>query len=175
MLASFRFSRPMPLIGAHQADSAALCRGGQSARLARRERPRCCATARSRSRLTAKNRPRNRPPIRLGLEGNRSGVEGDMRTDCIGPRRHSLAASVDPTEAPKATVRCFGRSHRSTFAQSNLMRPDEGASEEPDCLPWNRNRVTGFYACERIDAHKKHCRWPSSRLSTGYRFPADPD
>src|SRR5262249_3944669 len=44
---------------------------------------------------------------------NRSRVEVDKRVADIQPRSDFPAASVDPTDARKATVRCFGRSDRS--------------------------------------------------------------
>ena len=58
-------------------------------------------------------------------QSDRSRVEGDKGAENIGPRTYVLDASVDPTDARKATVRRFGRSDRSRLIPRHEITPDE--------------------------------------------------
>ena len=58
--------------------------------------------------------------------------------DRIGPRSYFPAASVDPTDARKATVRRFGRSDRRRLPNAEVQRPAErgppGGQRQQGCV-----------------------------------------
>src|SRR5262249_28120641 len=58
-------------------------------------------------------------PKQPGAETVHDLMVTSMKTS-IDPRSYFLSASVDPTEARKATVRCFGRSRRTRLMPRRL-------------------------------------------------------
>jgi hypothetical protein len=63
--------------------------------------------------------------------GNRLRVDRNKRTGSISPRSDFPDASADPTDARKATVRRFGRSHRRRLVRGGLGRSGPTRAKQP--------------------------------------------
>ena len=125
----------------------------------------------------ARSRAAHRARAR-GEAGYRSRVEGENQTEGLEPRSEFPDASVDPTEARKATVRRFGRSDRSAPREGRLKNGlgPSGGSEKlsfmiarfATTLPWSC-RSTSLSLMIGYTANSKylfHANPFSSRLRT---------